>query len=280
MSLENSLNIPPDVSSDDAQKINSLSATVKSWFCRYYDHLISLVLINVIWFLFCLCLTYGLVHFAIIFKTGRWNVWGTVGICFWDIGITILTARAVFLLLNAELLSWETFGENLGKIWLKAFGLFLIWAGLLGLAAYNFYFYTHWHPLGEAEKWILSGVLIWFFVFWASCFFYLWPILFFQNPPFFRVFYKAFLLVFANQFVLFLGLLLFLAVFLLFSLVPAGWILFGFVFFFSIQCMLLEKHFLKYRIIYKDRSYETFLGFLIRENQRDWKYFLRPWENK
>jgi hypothetical protein len=280
MSLETSSQLPSSLPSDTLQKLTGFSAMSKSWFCRYYDHLIPLIVLNIIWAFFCLGVTFSLMHFKIPLKNGQWNVGWTAGIGFWDATVSILTARAVFQILSEGSFSWKDFKAGLGEAWLKAFGLFLIWAGVIGWAAYNFYFYIHWQPLGDFGKWILSGFVLWFFVFWLSCFFYLWPILFFQNPPFFRVFYKSLLLVFENQFVLFLCLILFLAFFLVFCLIPVAWLLLGFVFFFSIQCMLLEKHFLKYKIIYRNKVYESFLIFLIQENKRDWKYFLRPWENK
>lgn len=276
MSLENS----PEISLEEAQRLSSFPAIVKSWFCRYYDHLLALVLMNSLWALLCLGPTFVLFHFGFLFKAGQWNAGAVAGLGFWGINISILTARVVFQVLNEGGFSWEVFKEGLGQAWLKALGLFLIWAGVIGWSGYNLYFYSHWNPLAGSWKWFLSGLILWFFVFWLSCFFYLWPILFFQNPPFFRIFYKSFLLVFENQFFLFLYLISFLALFFLFSLIPAGWLLLGFVFFFSIQCMLLEKHFLRYKIIYRDKDYSSFLTFLVEENKRDWKYFLRPWENK
>jgi hypothetical protein len=276
MSLENSLEISPE----EIQRINAFPATVKSWFCRYYDHLFQLVIMNVLWALLCLGPTFVLFRFGFLLKSGLWNIVGVAGIGFWDVNVSILTARAVFLVLNEGDFSGEVFRKGLWLAWLKALGIFLIWAGVIGWSGYNLYFYTHWNPLVGPEKWLLSGLILWFFFFWLCCFFYLWPILFFQNPPFFRIFYKSILLVFENQFFLFLCLILFLALFFLFSLIPVGWLLLGFVFFFSIQCMLLEKHFLRYKIIYKNKDYSSFLTFLMEENKRDWKYFLRPWENK
>ncbi len=276
MSLENGF----ETSSEEIQRISAFPAVVKSWFCRYYDHLLLLVFLNVLWAFACLGPTFVLFHFGFLFKAGQWNAGGLAGIGFWDANVSILTARVVFLVLNEGDFSWGVFREGLGAAWLKALGLFLIWAGVIGWLGYNFYFYTHWSPLGEPWKWLLSGLILWLCVFWLSCFFYLWPILFFQNPPFFRIFYKSALLVFENQFFLLFCLTLFLALFFLFSLIPVGWLILGFTFFFSIQCMVLEKHFLRYKIIYKNKDYSSFLTFLMVENKRDWKYFLRPWENK
>jgi hypothetical protein len=54
----------------------------------------------------------------------------------------------------------------------------------------------------------------------------------------------------------------------------------GFSFFFSLQCVALEKHYLKYRITYEDRPLPEVLEALERERQRGWREFWRPWENR
>jgi uncharacterized membrane protein YesL len=265
----------PDQSPDESQALSSFSALVKSWFVRYYDHLISLAGINVVWFLACGALPYWLLH-----DNGQWNLWTEAVLLFWTLSATAVAARGVFLLLNEGGLSWDSFRAGWFESWWKASLLFLIWGGTLFLGVYNLYFYIHWNPWGRFVEWVLCGMIVWFLAFWASCFFFLWPVLFFQKPPFFKIFYKAFLLVLESPFESLAFLLLYLALFFLFCLVPVAWILLGFVFFFSFQCMLLEKRFLRYKITYQDKDYDDFLAFLDRENKRDWKYFLKPWETK
>jgi len=148
------------------------------------------------------------------------------------------------------------------------------------LGGFNLYFYLHWNPGSRIWEWILGAPVVWFLAFWAACFFYLWPILFFQNPGLGRAFYKSFLLVLEAP-GLALGLLgLGGALFLLFCAVPVAWMLLGFVFFFSFQCILLEKRLLRYKITYQDKDYDDWVAVLARENQRDWKYFLKPWETR
>lgn len=267
---------PPDASPD----LLSFFALVKSWFVRYYDHLIPLVGINVGWFLACGALPYWLLRDKIILADGRWNPWVAVPLLAWVLSATLAAARGVFLLLNEGVLVWDAFRTGWLGFWWKASLLFLIWGGVLFLGLYNLYFYIHWNPWGRFVEWIFCGTIVWFLAFWAACFLFLWPVLLFQKPPFFKIFYKAFLLVLESPFESMAFLLLYLALFLLFCLVPAGWILLGFVFFFSFQCMLLEKRLLRYKITYQDKDYEDFLAFLARENQRDWKYFLKPWEMK
>ena len=264
MSLANRLDQPLD----ESQALSSFSALVKSWFVRYYDHLISLVGINVVWFLACGALPYWLLHDKIISADGQGNLWGAAVLLFWALSATAAAARGVFLLLNEGGLSWDSFRAGWFESWWKASLLFLIWGGMLFLGVYNLYFYIHWNPWGKFVEWIFCGMIVWFLAFWASCFFFLWPVLFFQKPLFSRFSIRHPYWCWKASFESLAFLLLYLALFFLFCLVPVTWILLGFVFFFSFQCMLLEKRLLRYKITYEDKDYDDFLAFLGRENQR------------
>jgi hypothetical protein len=105
-------------------------------------------------------------------------------------------------------------------------------------------------------------------------------LLFFQNPPLVKILYKSLLLVFDNYLVLLLVWVYGVGFVFLFTLLPVLWIFFGFVFFFSFQFILLEKHMLKYKIVYQQKDLSLVLAILEKEKKRSWRELLKPWEYK
>jgi hypothetical protein len=127
---------------------------------------------------------------------------------------------------------------------------------------------------------ILMGFVATIFLYVLIMTLYQWPILFFQNPSFGKLFYKSFLITLGTgpQSLLILVLSI-LAVFL-FVLAPFLWFLIGFVFLFSLYVVALEKHFLRYKITYQDKSTCDFIKSMDLERQRSWRDIFKPWETR
>jgi uncharacterized membrane protein YesL len=169
-------------------------------------------------------------------------------------------------------------GRQIFKFWPKALGLFCVGMGVTFLAIFNIRFYIERQGTWGAAGWILSGLVLWILFLWLSSILYQWPLLFFQNTSFLKIYYKSILLALDNYPALLVVWIYGAGCVFLFILVPALWFFFGFVFFFSFQCMLLEKHLLKYKITYQQRALDDLLFFLEKENKRSWREFLKPWE--
>ena len=59
--------------SPDLSPLISFPGLVKSWFVRFYDHLITLVGLNALWCLASGGLTYGLIHFKVVLNDSAWR---------------------------------------------------------------------------------------------------------------------------------------------------------------------------------------------------------------
>ncbi len=258
----------------------NLTDIFRSWFWRYYDHLGRLVLYNFLWFL-TLVLAAWTAGWTGFLKMGeRIDV---LGIYFFYLAACILSmgwAYSIFRIFNAGRTSFSDLWVGTRKYFVKALGLSAVSGLVLGLAVYNIGFYLRWSAEHKVLGLFLSGFLVWVLVIWMEMAFYHWPVLFFQDPPFLKIFYRSFLLALDNGWATLRILLFFLALGGLFFLAPVGLIFLGPVFFFSLQCVTLEKHFLKYKITYQERPLAEFLEALEGERRRGWRDFWRPWENR
>ena len=252
----------------------------RSWFWRYYDHLGHLILYNLGWFSTCFFIGWLAFHYGLVGSAGKINLLGIYLFFLLETAISVGWAYLVFSVFNSDEESWAHVLTGVRKYFWKAMGLSALSGLATGFALYNVHFYFFLKSSHRFLDFALMGIVGWLLLFWLSSTLYQWPILFFQNPPFLKIFYRSFLLAMANSFVS-LGILIFFAAcFFLFSLSMVPWFFLGMTFFFSFQCVALEKHFLRYKIIYGNHSMENFLEILERERQRGWRDFLRPWENR
>jgi hypothetical protein len=264
----------------DFSQYSRLRDVFCSWFWRYYDHLGHLIVYNLSWFLTCYIVAWVPLHKGLF---------GTFS------AINIPCIYIVFLAESMVSVGWAylifkifTQGEGvIGDIWLgtkkyifKALGVSAVSGLVVGLAFYNINFYFFLKSSYRFLDLLLVGFVFWILLFLISSMFYQWPILFFQDPPFLKIFYKSYLLVLGNGLVSLAVLAFFMICLFLFLIVPFLWECVGFVFFFSFQCVMLEKHLLRYKIVIGDKPIEPFLELLNQERNRGWRDLLRPWENR
>jgi uncharacterized membrane protein YesL len=277
----NSKGIPPS----NPSELNTLEYSrwvdiLRSWFWRFYDHLFRLVLYNLGWFLTCFVIGWVGWHGGLFGDVKSINLLGLYSIYMLESTASIGWAYLIFKIFIEGEGSFLDVWKGYKKYFLKAVGLSALSGFVLGLALYNIRFYFLLQNSHKLLDLMLAGFIFWFSIFWVSSMLYQWPILFFQNPTFLKIFYRSFLLVLGNGLVS-LGILVFLvACFFLFWIAPFLLFFIGMVFFFSIQCVALEKQYLRYKITYRDKPLEPFLEILEYERKRGWREFLRPWENR
>jgi len=101
---------------------------------------------------------------------------------------------------------------------------------------------------------------------------------FFSEPAFLQNLLQVHYLVLSNVF-LSLGILAFFALSVIVMLfAPFLFFFIGLVFFFSFQCVVLEKQFLRYKITFGNKPLGPFLEQLDFEKERGWRDFFKPWE--
>ncbi len=166
------------------------------------------------------------------------------------------------------------------KYVLKATGVAIVSGFVIALAVFNIRVCFYFNSSHRFIDYLLAGAIFWILIFWLLASMYQWPILFFQNPPFLKIFYKSFLLVFGNWVTSILILFICFSFILLFCIIWPFWFFFGAVFLFSIQCVVLEKYLLRYKITYENKPLELLLDILKCEQQRGWHELFKPWENK
>lgn len=259
---------------------SGFSNLIRSWFWRFYDHLLSNLLINLGWFLTCFGVGWTVIYFGWLGSWDKINLLGVYGLYLLEAMFSIGWAFLVFKLFNEGKGSLKDYWLGVKKYFWKAMGTAALSGFVAGLGLYNLRFYFHLQSPHRFIDLLLAGFIFWILLFWTSAALLQWPILFFQNPPFSRIYYRSCLLVLGHGLISLGILLLFSACFLFFNLAPFLWYFIGPVFFFSFQCVALEKHFLKYRITYEDKPLEELVDILDRERQRGWRDFLRPWENR
>lgn len=255
----------------------------RSWFWRFYDHLFSLIFYNFVWVLSCFFIGWVWVHFRWVEISKELNLIWLFKIYFLylvESGFSVGWAYLVFKMFIEGQGGLKDIWIGTQKYLVKATGISAV-SGFLGcLGLYNLHFYFSFFNTNRYLVILLAAFTMWVLLSWLSTCLYQWPILFFQNPPFFKIFYKATLLALGNGLVS-LGILFFFVIcFGFFFIVPFSLFFIGLVFFFSFQCVALEKNFLKYRITYGDKALGPFLEYLEVERQRGWRELLKPWGNR
>jgi hypothetical protein len=252
----------------------------RSWFWRFYDHLFKVLLFNLCWACILAAVAWAFFHFNLIGTPDRYDFYARVYILFLiECVLSVGWAHLIFKIFNEGDAAFRDFWAGFRKYLPKALGVSAISGLVIGLGAINILFYFRLHSSNRLLDFIPAAFVAWILLAWLSSCLYQWPLLFFQNPPFWRMIYRSFLLALGNSLVSMGVLVFFGTCFIFFSAVLFLWFFVGLAFFFSFQCVVLEKLFLRYKIIYEDKPLEPFLEILEREKQRGWKDFLRPWEN-
>lgn len=275
------LKTPPNPSDEiETASFTGFLEIARSWFWRFYDHLFILLCVNLGWFLTCFGVGWVAIRRGLLGPPGQLSVLGVYALYLMESMVSTGWAFLVSQLMNDGQASFKDIWLGIKKYFWKALGLSALSGFFAGLAIYNIYFYFHLQSAHRFVDLLMAGLIFWILAFWVSAALLQWPILFFQNPPFFRIYYRSCLLVLGNGLISFGSLIFFAVFFLLFDLAPFLWYFIGPVFFFSFQCVALEKHYLRYKITYGDKPLEPFLEVLEAERRRGWKDFLRPWENR
>ena len=276
------------MSPTETQSLNSLEDVFffsrpqdifRSWFWRFYDHLFQLILYNIGWFLTCIIagwfawklslplekhLTKYLIYYFIFVIEGI---------------VSLGWAHLIFKIFNGELPALIDIWYGYRTYIKKTMGLLAISGFVIMLGMFSIQFYLVIGSHNKFASLMVAGFVFWILIFWISTFLYQWPILFFQNPPLLKIIHKSILIVMANSLITVGFMIFFLFFFIFFTFLPFLWLILGLVFFFSFMCVALEKHFLRYKIIYGNKPLDLFLEYLTVERKRGWRDFLRPWEN-
>jgi hypothetical protein len=253
---------------------------LRSWFWRYYDHLLQITLYNFGWFLSCFGVGWMASFLGVLGAPQQWN-WVSIYIVYvLECAVSVIWALAVFKIIIEDTISWEGLMGGLRRYFWKALASASLSGLVLSLALYNLRFYLTFQVSSHIWIFILMGFVTTVFLYGLMMTFYQWPLLFFQDPPLGKLFYRSFLITLGtgpNS----LFLIFFSAIaFFLFFLEPFLWFLIGFVFFFSLYTVALEKHFLRYKITYQDKSIGEYLESVDRERQRGWRDIFKPWETR
>jgi hypothetical protein len=252
----------------------------RSWFWRYYDHLGHLLIYNLGWFLTCFLVAWFPIYKGMLGGGQKVNFFVLfllfLAISFLSVGWAYLVFK-VFVQGEAHFFSDLWAAQK--KFALKAFGVAALSGLVTGIGLFGIYFYFHINSSHRFLDMVLVGFAVWTLLFWISAALYQWPLLFFQNPPFLKIYYRSILLVLSNGF-LSLGIMAFFAFSMLimaFTWIPVFFL--GMVYFFSFQCVALEKQFLRYKITFENKPLNPFLEQLDCEKERGWRDFFKPWEN-
>lgn len=271
---------PTTKPSADVLSYSRWQEILRSWFWRFYDHLLRLILFNFGWAICCFGAGWLLVHFDLVEISKQLDLNRFIRLYLLYLAESIVSVGWAFCVFKIFVESDGRFSDiwiGIRKYFWKAIGVSAISGFFIFLTVYNLYFYFSLAHISRFLILLLTAFTIWIlFILLASCL-YQWPVLFFQNPPFFKIFYKSFLLAAGNG-LLSIGVLFFFAVCLVFFLfVPFLLFFISLVFFFSFQCVVLEKSLLKYKITYGNKSLAVFLEYLETERRRGWRDIFRPW---
>ncbi|HUO56811.1 MAG TPA: hypothetical protein VMV05_01420 [bacterium] len=263
----------------DLDKFSASRKILRSWFWRFYDHLAQIILYNMGWFLTC-CIPAWLGWKArLVLNSEGMKYFGVYFLFLFECLVSVGWAYLTFKIFMGESTTLKDLWVGYRSYYLKAVGISAVSGIIILLAVFNIRFYLSGNHQHSFTEFLLAGFVFWILLFWVANAFYQWPLLFFQDPPFFKIFYKSLLIVLANALSTF-WLLLFLSFFsFFFTVLPFLWFVIGLAFFFSILCVALEKHLLKYKIIYGNQPLAAFVERLNFEQKRGWRDFLRPWEN-
>jgi len=233
-----------------------------------------LLLYNLFWF-------FGLWYFYAAFAVHLPVLWQAPCLLLASL-YSLVWAIPVFRTMMDGTGSFREIGRGWGRFAIRSCVLVAISALIYLLGILNIRFYLQWQGGLQVVGWVLTGITVWFLLFWTGASFYQWPLLFFQDAPLPKLVYRSFLLFLANSWaVLFFLLLGFLSAFAFtFWLKMIPWAVLGPVFFFTFQCVALEKHLLRYRITFKDAPLGAVLELAEKERKRTWREFFRPWETR
>jgi hypothetical protein len=252
----------------------------RSWFWRYYDHLFQLTLYNFGWFSTCLGVGWLASSLGILSRNQQWNWFVIYTVFVLECAISVPWALAIFKIFIEDNITFTGLLADLRLCFWKALASIAISGLVLGLALYNIGFYYRLQVSSRIWVFILIGLVATVFLYGLMMTFYQWPILFFQKPPFGKLLYRSFLITLgtgsSSLLLLFFSLL---AVFF-FVLAPFLWALIGFVFLFSLYVVALEKHFLRYKITYREKPANDFIKSMDLERQRGWRDIFKPWETR
>ncbi len=251
---------------------------LRSWFWRYYDHFFSLIFYNFCWFSSCFGVGWLAGLFGILNKNQHWNWLAIYSVYVLECAVSVPWALSVFKIFIEDTVSFSEVWAGLRLHFWKALASSTLSGLVLLLALYNLRFYSTLQVSSHLWIFILMGFVFTVFLYGLMMISYQWPILFFQNPPLGKLFYRSFLITLdTGPNSLFL---LFFSAFAVFFFVlgPFLWFFTGFVFVFSLYVVALEKHLLRYKITYKDKSMIDFLKLMDIERQRGWRDILKPWE--
>jgi hypothetical protein len=247
---------------------------------RYFDHFFHLVFYNFCWMFCGFGVGWLFVHFNLFDIKKKIDFFGFFLIFIVESIISLGWAHLVFRVFIEGEGSLKDVWLGVKKYILKATGVSIVSALVIALAVFNIRFYFFLNNPHRLTDFLCIGFIFWALMFWLLGSIYYWPIMFFQNPPFFKIFYKSFLLVLGNFFVS-AGILIICFIFAIsFSIIWPIWFFIGAVFLFSLQCVTLEKQLLMYKITYGNMPLDEFLKVLDNEQQRDWRELLKPWENR
>jgi hypothetical protein len=206
------------------------------------------------------------------------NLLGFLGLYLVESGISIGWAYLIFKVFNKCDFTIKDYMEGFKKYLFKGTFISLFTGMIVFLGAFNIHFYVTLTKQLYLYNVLAAAFIFWILFFWVSAFLYQWPILFFQDPPIWKIFYKSVLLVLSNSLVSLSAAVFFLVFFTFFTVTIIPWFFIGYVFFFSIQCVMLEKQLLRYRITYQSKPVDMVLRALESERKRSWRELLRPWE--
>ncbi len=274
---------PTSDSLPDVAGYARFSEIFRSWFWRFYDHLLRLLFYNFGWALTCLGVGWLAVYAGFVDLSKPVNptrLFQLYGLYLVESAASVGWAFCVFRIFIEGKAEWKDLWFGTRKYLLKAVGLSAVTAVLTGWGLYNLRFYFLLIQVHRFLAFSLAALTLWILLLWWSTCLYQWPVLFFQNPPFHKIFHKSFLLVMGNGLASFGILVLFMVCLGLFLVAPFLAFFIGFTFFFAFQCVALEKNLLKYKITYNDQPMGPFLEQLEAERQRSWRELLRPWGNR
>jgi hypothetical protein len=252
----------------------------RSWFWRYYDHLGRLLLYNFIWFSSFFLVGWIAIHYGWIVTSGDIQVLKIFFLFLIESCVSFVWAYLVFQIFNQNETDFRSAGLSIRNYFFKGITLSTVSGFILFLFFYSIRFYFLLKNLNRTLDYFVISFIFWVALFYFLSALYHWPVLFFQNPTVKNIFFKSFLLVLNNLSISLGGLFFITIISLLFCFAPFLWFFLGFVFFFSFQCVVLEKQFLRYKITYKDKPLIPFLELLDQERKRGWRNLLRPWENR
>lgn len=252
----------------------------RSWGWRYYDFFFRLVLYNFLWIVSCLAIEQMAARIGFFDFSKPANYFSSYLIYLLICAMSVGWAYLVFKTFMVGQCKISDVWLGLKKYFIKFMALSMITGFVIEWTVFNARYYIYFNNSHGILNYLLLGFTLWILLFWVSAALYQWPILFFRDQSLIKIVYKSIILVMGNGFLSFGTLLFFTVIVGLFSLLWPLWFFFGFVFFFSFQCVMLEKQFLRYKIIYEDKPLDEYLEGLERERSRGWREFWKPWENR